>query len=79
VGLRYTRQDAVHRFEVEAAAGAVPPQLVLEPALPTTVVHNVRVDGKRAALDARLDGARMVVPVQLPLDGVRVLEVEGER
>ncbi|MEX2611893.1 MAG: hypothetical protein WEA24_18365, partial [Gemmatimonadota bacterium] len=78
VTLSYTRRGGVHRFEVEAEAGAVPPQLVLEPALPGTGVRAVRMDGAAAELDARRAGERLVVPVQVPLDGPRVLEVEME-
>jgi len=78
VTLSYTRRGGVHRFEVEAETGAVPPQLVLEPALQGSGVRGVRVDGVGAELDARRAGERLVVPVQVPLDGPRVLEVEME-
>jgi hypothetical protein len=50
----------------------VPPLLVFEPSVHSAVAA-VTVDGRVAELDMRSDGGRTIVPVQLPLDGVRTL------
>lgn len=75
IGVRYDRSDGIHRFELEPESARVPPLVVLEPAVPGRV-SAVRIDGDAAALDPRPSGNRTVVPVQLPLDAVRRLEIE---
>ena len=52
----------------------VPPLMVFEPSV-AGAVESVRVDGEAAGLEVRQSGGRSVVPVQLPVDGVRTLEV----
>jgi hypothetical protein len=52
----------------------VPPLIVFEPSV-AGAVDSVRVDGEAAELEVRRGGGRSVVPVQLPVDGIRTLEV----
>jgi hypothetical protein len=77
VDLEYIRHDATHRFVLTPREARVPPMLVLEPRLPCTRVSAARVDGAPADLDATVAGDRTRVRVQLPLDGVRTVEVDG--
>jgi hypothetical protein len=74
MALRYTRAGATRTFELEPELAAVPPLIVLEPSVPGPV-SEVRIDGAPASLDVRREGARSVVPVQLPLDGARSVEI----
>jgi hypothetical protein len=69
------RTKDLDRFRVEPEAGSVPPLLVLEP-LVEGEVRRMRVDGADAPLERRASGPRTVVPVQLPVDDVRILEIE---
>lgn len=77
IGLRYTRAKGALRYELSPEVAQVPPLVVLEPSVSGSV-RSVRVDGEAAELDLRSAGGRTVVPVQLPLDGVRTLEIETE-
>jgi hypothetical protein len=72
--LSYHRDGATHQYEVLPVAAGVPPLVVFEPSVAGSV-ESVRVDGAAADLEVRLSGARSIVPVQLPVDGVRTLEV----
>lgn len=72
--LDYERDGAVCRYTVTPEVAPVPPLLVFEPSV-TGEVASTRVDGDPADLQLRSQGSRTVVPVQLPLDGPRVLEV----
>ncbi|GMV06398.1 MAG: hypothetical protein AMXMBFR53_26740 [Gemmatimonadota bacterium] len=74
--LRYEREGRLHRLTLEPTRGRVPPLVILEPSLPCAGVAATRVDGAPADLDTRGEGARTRVRVQIPLDGVRTLEVE---
>jgi len=53
---------------------SVPPIVVFEPAIPGTVTQ-VRIDGEAADLEAKTSARWTVVPVQLPVDGARVIEI----
>lgn len=75
--LRYRREDRRHLFELEPELGSVPPLAVFEPAV-AGPVREVRVDGAPALLEVRHSGVRTVVPVQLPVDGRRTLEILTE-
>ncbi len=75
VTLDFRRGGDVDRFEVEQVEGSTPLRLVLEAAVPG-VITGIRVDGRPADLAPRPWGERTLVPVQLVLDGRRVLEVE---
>lgn len=76
--LRYAREEGSRRFEIEPVTAAVPPLLVFEPTV-SGEVSEVRVDGEAAELDARRMGGHTVVPVQLPLDAPRVVEIAVDR
>lgn len=84
IRLRYTASDGVLRYELSPEAAAVPPLVVLEPRVPGEV-RSTRIDGEAAELDLRETTERdaaggvegwTVVPVHLPLDGIRTLEIE---
>ena len=53
---------------------SVPPVVVFEPAVRGHVVE-VRVDGEVAELELRREGNLTIAPVQVPIDGVRHLEI----
>ncbi len=72
--LDYERSGPVCRYTVTPEVAPVPPLLVFEPSVKGEVA-SARVDGDSADLQLRFDGSRTVVPVQLPLDGPRMLEV----
>jgi hypothetical protein len=74
ISLVYARADGVHRFTLVPERGGVPPLVVFEPAVPGEVA-DVLVDGIRADLAPRRSEGRTVVPVQLPLDGPRTVEI----
>lgn len=76
--LRYRRDGDTCSLALEPTRGRVPPMVILEPSLPFSAVRNVRVDGAPAELDARSEGTRTRLRVQVPLDGPRVLEVDRE-
>ncbi len=77
IGLRYARAKGALRYELSPDVAQVPPLVVLEPSVSGSV-RSVRVDGEAVELDLRSSRGRTVVPVQLPLDGVRTLEIETE-
>lgn len=72
--LSYRREGPAHHYEVLPTAAGVPPLVVFEPSV-AGAVDSVRVDGEAAELEVRRSGGRSVVPVQLPVDGIRTLEV----
>ena len=72
--LSYHREGAAHRYEVLPTDAGVPPLVVFEPSV-DGAVESVRVDGDAAELEVRRGDGRSVVPVQLPVDGVRTLEI----
>jgi len=76
VDLDYVRDGSTHRFVLTPREARVPPMLALEPRLPCTAIRAARVDGAAADLDATALGERTQVRVQIPLDGVRTLEVD---
>jgi hypothetical protein len=74
--LAYHRNGPTHRFVLTPLSGRVPPMVVFEPAVAGGRVRAVRVDGQAADLDAAEAGGRTRVRAQLPLDGVRILEID---
>jgi hypothetical protein len=74
LSLIHEREGDTHRFTLEPAAAAVPPSVVFEPAVPGRV-REVRIDGRPAELDARQDGDRTIVPLQIPVDAPRTVEI----
>lgn len=73
--LEYERAAGMHRFTLDPVLAAVPPLAVFEPAVEGSVL-GVRVDGSSAELDTRPAGVRTVVPVQIPVDAPRTIEIE---
>ena len=73
--LSYERIGAVHRFTIDPSFAAVPPLAVFEPEIPGTA-RSVRVDDAPAELDPRASENRTIVPVQIPIDGPRTIEIE---
>lgn len=78
VGLRYRRDGPRHTFVLTPTAGRVPPNLVFEPLLPLEGIGGVRVDGEAADLDRHRTGRWTGVRLQLPLDSVREVTVDGD-
>lgn len=79
VELRYEREGPLRRYRITPTGGRAPVTLVLEPLVGLATVTATRLDGEAVELDPRPGPAGWtVVPLQVPLDGPRVLEVEGE-
>jgi hypothetical protein len=78
LALDYAREGSTHAFELVPDMAAVPPMVVFEP-LVYGAVRTVRIDGEAADLAVRQEGGSSVVPVQLPVDGVRRVEIETSR
>lgn len=74
LGMEYRRDDGLHTFELLPERAAVPPLLVFEPSVPGVVVE-MRVDGETADLETVTAEGRTMVPVQLPVDRPRKLEI----
>lgn len=74
LAMRYERDGRLRRFTLEPEHAHVPPMVVFEPAVEGRV-QEVRVDGSVADLDLRAVDGRTVVPVQLPVDGARTVEI----
>lgn len=72
--MNYERQADLARYEFVPEFAGVPALLVFEPAVarPVSAVH---IDGAPAELDLRPERHRTVVPVQIPLDGQRTVEI----
>lgn len=65
-------------YSVEQTAGAYPVRLILEIPVPNATARAMEVDGRPASLDIRPFGPGFLIPVQLVLDEVRTVAVEGE-
>ncbi|MDH3269695.1 MAG: hypothetical protein OEN56_00090 [Gemmatimonadota bacterium] len=76
VSIDYRLDRQVRRFTLTPDAGAIPPLVIFEPSVPGSV-SSVRIDGESADLELRRLGAWTVVPVQLPVDATRIIEVES--
>ncbi len=78
IDVDYRRDGSRHIFRIDLASGAVPPRVVLEPALPGRL-RSATIDDVEASLESRPFGTRTLVPVQFALEGERtvVLEMEG--
>ena len=74
VELAYERSRSTHLLRLRPEIATIPPLIVLEPTVIGRVT-TVRIDGRPADLDIRFDGERSVVPVQLPLEGPREVEI----
>ena len=69
------RESGSHRYVLSPEIGAVPPLVVFAPRLPGNV-RSVTVDGSPADLDVREEeGDASTVPIQLPVDGIRTIEI----
>ncbi|HSM61414.1 MAG TPA: hypothetical protein VK849_11475 [Longimicrobiales bacterium] len=76
LALDYGREGAVRRFELTPTAGRVPAMIVFEPRV-DGLVRAVRIDGGGAELDTTPVEGGTRLRAQIPLDGTRVVEVEG--
>jgi len=74
IALRFERDGGVHRYTLEPTRASVPPLAVFEPAV-SGPVSEVRIDGAPADLDPRAHGSRTVIPMSLPLDATRTVEI----
>lgn len=74
ISMRYAVEGDMLRYELTPETGSVPPLLVFEPSIDGRPLE-VRIDGNVAELDPRQARGRTVVPVQLPLDAVRTVEI----
>lgn len=74
LGLTCEREGSVTRFVLEPESASVPPMVVFEPAVAGRV-RSVRVDGAPAELETRTAAGRTVIPVQIPVDATRTVEV----
>lgn len=72
----YEQSARWHRFRLTPEVASVPPLAVFEAAVPGSVAR-IRVDGRRAELDVKPAGRWTIVPIQLPVDGVRSIEIEA--
>lgn len=74
ITVRYSATRDTLRYELVPEAAAVPPLVVFEPVV-SGLPQAITIDGEVAELDPREKGARTVIPVQLPLDATRVVEI----
>ena len=72
--LGYERSGQNHVFTLDPELAAVPPLIVFEPTVVGRVV-GIRIDGALADLDVHGVEGLSLVPVQLPLDGPRRVEI----
>lgn len=72
--LGYERSGQNHVFTLDPELAAVPPLIVFEPAVAGRVV-GIRIDEALADLDVHRVEGLSLVPVQLPLDGPRRVEI----
>jgi hypothetical protein len=72
--LGYERSGQNHVFTLAPELAAVPPLIVFEPTVVGSVVE-IRIDGALADLDVHRVEGLSLVPVQLPLDGPRRVEI----
>lgn len=77
IDLRYRRNGDHHRFSLVQESGAIPVRVIFEPALPGRRLIAARVDGVDATLDPRAVEGRVVVPIQIVLDDLREVELQG--
>jgi hypothetical protein len=78
IRLRYERSEMRHRFTLEPTSARVPPQLVLEPSIPGTRLAEAQIGGAPADLEAIVEGDRLRVRVQLPLEGACTIDLRTE-
>lgn len=79
IGFEYRREGGRHELRIRQERGAVPLQLVLEPALAATRLIAASVDGAPAELDSRPEGGRLLVPIQLMVDDERTVLLETDQ
>ena len=78
ITLRYERSKTRHRFMLEPISARVPPMLVFEPSIPGTRLAEAQIGGTPADLEAIVEGARVRVRVQVPLEGPRTIDLRVE-
>ena len=72
--MEYERSGAISRFTLLPEIAAVPPLVVFEPTVHGRI-REVRIDGEIADLEPHSAGPMTVVPVQIPLDAPRTIEL----
>ena len=75
--LDFRRTGRAVRWTLSPVAGSVPLMLVFQPWQPVGGLPEVRVDGADAEVEVRGTGKWRRIALQLPLDGVRTVEVYG--
>jgi len=78
IDLEYRKEGGRHRFELSPTEGRVPATVLFEPSLPGDRPGTTYIDGQPTDLATVREGNRLRIQVQLPLDGRRTVEVEGE-
>lgn len=76
--LVYRREAGRARWTLRPQTGSVPLMVIFEPWHPFREVRSVTVDGSPAELDRRGEEGWTRIALQVPVDGIRVVEVEGE-
>ncbi len=76
LSLTYRRTGGRHRLELDLREGREPPLAVLGPMFPCGGLRRILVDGEPVDLETEETSDGVVVFVQLPVTGPRVLEVE---
>ena len=71
LGMRYTRDDSTHVFEIEPDFARVPPVVVLQPRLPGGRLMECRVDEEAVTADSTQVGDRIAPRLQVAIDGPR--------
>lgn len=79
ITLRYQREGDWHRFTFLQESGPVPVRVIFEPLIPAPGLASARVDGQEALLEPRPRQGRLLVPVQIVLDDMRLIEIEGSQ
>jgi hypothetical protein len=77
VSLRYRRNGGRHELRIEQTLGSAPVRLILETMIPALSLEGATVDGTPADLDAKHEGGRLLVPVQVVLDHEREIVLEA--
>lgn len=77
MALEYRRDGGVRRYLLEPTGGRAPATVILEPTLDASGLATARVDGEVVELDPRPGPGGLVVPLQIPLDAPRTVELVG--
>jgi hypothetical protein len=78
VDVAYAREDLLHRYRLTPSSGGLPINLTLMPSLLGRGLKAARLGGETVQLDWSVHGPRIRPRLQLPVDGLRILELELE-